>query len=306
MAAEQTAGKERREMKMPHDRTTHNSLITKHYPCISQDNVLILNPSKGGENMKYYEQLLKMGCFTWGELCAAVGNAKTADSLARSYVKKGYIQSVRRGLYVALDLATNEAAVSKFRIAGKITPTSYVSHHAAFEYHGCANQVSYRVDVSSDTAFAPFAYAGITYAYLASRIGGGIVTRPDGVRVTDAERTVLDGINDFEKVMGLEELLRCLELLPIVKEDKMLAYLAAYGKQALYQKTGYILEHFRDTWNLSDNFFAACEAHIGKSKRYLYKPTAHEKMEYSRRWRLVAPRDLMKITDKGVVFDADI
>jgi hypothetical protein len=44
--------------------------------------VLILNQSKSGENMKYYEQLLKMGCFTWYELCAAVGNAKTADSLA--------------------------------------------------------------------------------------------------------------------------------------------------------------------------------------------------------------------------------
>jgi predicted transcriptional regulator of viral defense system len=256
--------------------------------------------------MKYYEQLLKMGCFTWDELCAVVGNAKTADSLARSYAKKGYIQSVRRGLYVALDLATNEAAVSKFRIAGKITPTSYVSHHAAFECRGCANQVSYRVDVSSDTVFAPFAYAGFTYAYLASRIGGGIETQPDGVRVTDAERTILDGINDFEKVMGLEELLRCLELLPIVKEDKLQAYLAEYGKQALYQKTGYILEHFRDAWNLSDNFFASCESHISKRKRYLYTPSAHEKMEYNRRWRLVTPHSLNKITDKGVFFDADI
>jgi predicted transcriptional regulator of viral defense system len=255
--------------------------------------------------MKYYEQLLKMGCFTWDELCAVVGNTKTADSLVRRYVKKVYIQSVRRGLYVAMDLATNEAAVSKFPIAGKITPTSYVSHHAAFEYHGYANQVSYRIEVSSGTVFAPFAYAGIGYAYLASRIGGGVVTQPDGVCVTDAERTVLDGINDFEKVMGLEELLRCLELLPTVKEDKLIAYLAAYGKQALYQKTGYILEHFRNAWNLSDNFFAACEAGIGKSKRYLYKST-HEKLEYKCRWRLVAPHDLMKITDKGVDFDADI
>jgi predicted transcriptional regulator of viral defense system len=77
-------------------------------------------------------------------------------------------------------LATGEAAVNKFRIAGKITPTSYVSHHAAFEYYGCANQVSYKVEVSSDSVFAPFEYAGITYAYIASRIGGGITTRPSG------------------------------------------------------------------------------------------------------------------------------
>ena len=256
--------------------------------------------------MKHYEQLLKMGCFTWEELCAVVGNIKTAESLARSYVKKGYIQSVKRGLYAAVDLATGEAAASKFRIAGKITPTSYVSHHAAFEYYGCANQVSYQVEVSSDSVFAPFEYAGITYAYIASRIGGGITARPDGVRVTDTERTVLDGIHDFEKIMGLEELLRCLELLPTVREENLLAHLAEYDKQVLYQKTGYILEHFRDAWNISDNFFAACEAKIGKSKRYLYKPPVHGKMEYNRRWRLVVPHDLLKITNKGVNVDAEI
>jgi len=256
--------------------------------------------------MKYYEQLLKMGCFTWEELCAAIGNIKTADSLARNYQKKGYIQSVKRGLYVTVDLATGESIAGKFRIAGKITPTSYVSHHAAFEYYGCANQVSYHVEVSSDTVFAPFEFAGVTYVYRGSRLNDGVLARQDGVRVTDTERTMLDGIHDFEKVMGLEELLRCLELLPMVKEGKLLAYLDAYGKQVLYQKAGYILEHFRDMWNLSDAFFTACETRVGKSKRYLYKPSEYEKMEYNRRWRLVVPHDLTKITSKGVIHDADI
>jgi len=256
--------------------------------------------------MKYYEQLLKRGCFTWDELSAVVGNNKSADSIAQNYVKKGYIQSVRRGLYVAVDLATGESAVSKFRIAGKITSSSYVSHHAAFEYYGCANQVSYHVEVSSNIPFIPFEYAGISYVFIGSRIKDGMVTQPDGVRVTDVERTILDGIHDFEKHMGLEELLRCLELMPMVKEDKLLAYLDVYGKQVLYQKTGYILEHYRDIWNLSDDFFAACKARIGLSKRYLFKFSAHDEIEYDSRWRLVIPHDFRKITSKGVTFDADI
>lgn len=132
-----------------------------------------------------------MGCFTWEELCGMVGNPNAAGSLARNYLKKGYIQSVRRGLYVAVDLATGEPSVSKFRVAGKITPTSYVSHHAAFEYYGCANQMSYQTEVSSDTPFRPFDFGGNTYAYLASRIKDGVVALPDCVRVTDEECTVL-------------------------------------------------------------------------------------------------------------------
>ncbi|MDR0519503.1 MAG: transcriptional regulator, partial [Clostridiales Family XIII bacterium] len=137
----------------------------------------------------------------------------------------------------------------------------------------------------------------------ASRIKEGVATRQDGVRVTDMERTALDGIHDFEKVMGLEELLRCLALVPSVNEDRLLAYLAAYGKQVMYQKTGYILHHFRHELNLSNAFFDECAAHIGKSTRYL---TSGKSGVYDKRWRLVAPESLLSLTTKGADEDADV
>jgi predicted transcriptional regulator of viral defense system len=253
--------------------------------------------------MKYYERLLEMGCFTRDELRALTGNYNTAGTLLRNYQKKGYIERVKRDLYVAINLADRQPVVSKFRIAGKITESAYVSHHAAFEYYGCVNQVSYQVEVSSETPFTAFGFGGNTYAYYASRIADGVITRPDGVRVTDTERTVLDGINDFEKVIGLEELLRCLALIPAVRDDKLLAYLTSYDKRVLYQKTGYILRHFQRALNLSEEFFTECAARIGKSTRYL---TANGEGSYNREWRLVAPVDLMRITSKGVDHDADI
>ena len=253
--------------------------------------------------MKYYQRLLEMGCFTRDEVCALTGNYNTAGTLLKNYLKKGYILQVKRNLYVAVNLADRQPVVNKQRIAGRITPTSYVSHHAAFEYYGCANQVSYQVEVSSDTAFATFSFDGITYMYIASRIADGVITRPDGVRITDMERTVLDGIHDFEKVAGLEELLRCIELIPTVREDKLLTYLASYGKQVLYQKAGYILRHFQHALNLSDAFFSECAANIGKSTRYL---SANGGGIYNGEWRLMVPADLMKLTSKGVDYDADI
>ena len=251
--------------------------------------------------MKYYERLLEMGCFDRAELCALTGNYETAGTLLKNYQEKGYILQIKRNLYVAVNLADRQPVVSKFRIAGRITPTSYVSHHAAFEYYGCANQVSYQVDVSSETPFVPFVFDGSAFAYFSSRINDGVIARPDGVRVTDVERTVLDGIHDFGKVMGLEELLRCIGLIPSMREDKLLLYLTSYGKQVLYQKTGYILRHFKSMFHLSESFFNECAAHIGKSTRYL-----SGKGIYVREWRLVAPADLARITDKGVDTNADI
>jgi len=112
---------------------------------------------------------------------------------------------------------------------------------------------------------------------------------------------VLDGINDFEKVMGLEELLRCIDMVSVLNEEKLLSYLGMFNKQALYQKTGYILEHYKDSLGLSDNFFKQCENKVGKSKRYFNKYG----QKYNAQWRLVVPENLMKVTQKGV-FEVDV
>jgi predicted transcriptional regulator of viral defense system len=253
--------------------------------------------------MKYFERLSEMGCFTRQELSALTGNYDTAGTLLRNYQKKGYVQKVRRNLYVAVNLANRQPVVSKFHVATRITPTAYVSHHAAFEYYGCANQVSVQVEVSSETPFAAFRFDFNSYAYFASRIKEGVIIRPNGVRVTDAERTVLDSINDFEKNMGLEELLRCLKRVPSVDEDKLLSYLTAYGKRILYQKAGYILGQFKRKFCLSEDFFSDCAARIGKSTRYL---TERQEGLYNREWRLVVPADLRGSIRKGASENAEL
>ena len=255
--------------------------------------------------MKYYEQLLSMGCFSWEELCEVVGNESTAHTLAYRYVKQGYISRVRRGLYVALDLLTKSSSVNKYRIASKISEESYVSHYSAFEYFGLQNQVSYVVNVSSDTPFAKFDFEGNTYLCISSRLPQGVTQLSDGVRITDIERTILDGINDFDKVIGLEELLRCLSLVPSLDEQRLLEYLSAYGKQVLYQKTGYILEHLKSELRLSDRFFETCAAKIGESKRYLLRDSSPRDSQYYQRWRLVAPKNLMALIEGGYQ-DAEI
>ena len=127
----------------------------------------------------------------------------------------------------------------------------------------------------------------------------GIEEKPDGVRVTDIERTVLDSINDFEKIAGLEELLRCLELIPLIDEEKLLEYLERYGKQFLYQKTGYVLTHLKNELRLSERFFEICEGNVSKSVRYLYNGIEHEKNAFDNRWQLFVPNNLLKILSQG-------
>ena len=254
--------------------------------------------------MKYYEKMVDMGCFSREDINSLTGNPDAAHSLLYDYTQKGLIERVRRDLYVTISLETKQPVRNRYAIASKISESSYITHHSAFEYYGCANQVYYEVYVSGDKYFSPFSYDGIEYKYIKPHISDGVVTAANGVMVTDIERTVLDSINDFEKIGGLEELLKCIQLIPSVKEDVLLKYLKLYDRKHLYQKTGYILEHFRDILCLSNDFFCECLKNIPFSKCYLYKTKRKFELELNSKWNMFVPGELMLLANKGVVTSA--
>ena len=64
---------------------------------------------------------------------------------------------------------------------------------------------------------------------------------------------MLDNIKDFDKVGGLEELLRCLEMITVLDEGRLTTYLEKYHNQFLAQKVGYLLS-FYPQLKLSDGF----------------------------------------------------
>jgi predicted transcriptional regulator of viral defense system len=253
--------------------------------------------------MKHYEKFLELGCFTKKDIDQIVGCASTAKSICREYQKKGYIDRVKRDLYTVISLETQQPVANRYMIASSISDDAAVSYHSAFEYYGYSNQVFYEMQITSESRFRDFEYDGIMYRRLAPRITGGI-TNAGRVRVTTLERTVIDYINLFDKVGGLEELLRCLALIPSLDEEALAAYLAEYNNGFLYQKTGYILSAFAHDMGLSDGFFTLCQSHIPKGKSYL----SNESRGYTwhKQWRLYAPKDLLHIIDKGVLSHAAI
>lgn len=252
--------------------------------------------------MKYYEKLLELGCFSKNDLEHVTGSEAAAKWICREYQKKGYIEQVKRDLYVAISLETRQPIANRYVIASHISDDATVSYHSAFEFYGYSNQVFYETLVTSDSRFRNFEYDGITYQRVAPRITGG-VTRKKRVRVTTLERTVIDSINMFNKIGGLEELLRCLVLIPMLDEKALMSYLTEYDNGFLYQKTGYILSVFAHDLGLSKSFFTMCKSHLPGGKSYLFREG--QNFVLHREWKLYAPKNLIQMIDKGVVdYDA--
>ena len=125
----------------------------------------------------------------------------------------------------------------------------------------------------------------------------------NGATVTAIEQTVVDSIYALEKIGGLEELLRCLILIPSLDESALCSALTTYANGFLYQKTGFLLEQLNESFRLPSSFFAFCKEHIPRADRYLTKE--HSDYIYYPAWRLIGPRDITKLINKGVTdYDA--
>lgn len=243
--------------------------------------------------MNMLAELAKYPVFTIDDVKKLVGNKKTAYSRINRFMKKDWVRKIRKNIYSVVNPTTGQIVATRYQIACAITDTAYISHHSAFEYYGLSNQIFYEVYVSSETKFNHFEYDHVTYKYVASRMDEGVLEAKNttGVRITDMERTVVDSIKDFKKIGGFEELLNSLEGLQYLDENKLKRYLDIYNIQGLYQRVGYLLDHYRKEMQLSKEFIEYCKSKIGKSRRYLVSEEKDNSF-YNREWELMIPEDL--------------
>lgn len=250
--------------------------------------------------MDVYTELAKYPVFSIDDVKKFTDNEKTAYSQLGRLIKKGLVKKIRKNIYSVVNPATGLIVATRYQIACAITNTAYISHHSAFEYYGFANQVFYEVYVSSETKFNHFDYDHVTYKFVASRMKEGVVDAKNttDIRITDLERTVIDSIRDLNKIGGFEELINCLEGVHYLDEKKLKRYLDIYNTKGLYQKAGFLLDHYRKEMQLSKEFLEYCKSKIGKSKRYLVSE-AKENSYYNSEWKLMVPEGLFEITDQG-------
>lgn len=247
--------------------------------------------------MKHYESLLDMGCFSRDQLTELVGTPGAANMIIYEYQKKGLIEKAKRDFYVVISMETKQPVFSRYQIGSSLFPDACITHHSAFEVFGYGSQVFYECFVATDKRFSDFEYNGVVYRRVERKPELDVIQQGN-VRVTSVEQTVVDSIRDFEKIAGLEEVIRCLMLVPGLNEQKILEALARNSNGFLYQKCGYLFEELKEEFGFSEHFFAECKKCSSDARRYLMKESREH--VFNERWKLYTPISLKGLINKGV------
>ncbi|WP_417091157.1 type IV toxin-antitoxin system AbiEi family antitoxin domain-containing protein [Marvinbryantia sp.] len=254
--------------------------------------------------MNLYYELLGRPVFTAEDVSQYYNNVNSTRSTLKRLLNQNLIVKIRNNLYTCISGETGMPVANRYQIACKITDTAYLSHHTAIEYYGLSDQVYYDVYVASETRFRDFEFDGYTYKYIPTKSQSGVeeVKYSGGVRVTDLERTLTDSIKDMDDISGIEEIISFIHSIRKLDEKKLCQYLNEYGRQCLFQKTGYLLETYYANAGITDMFYEFCQEHIGKSKRYLSKDI--QQGVYNSKWKLVVP-DTKRFLKNGENGDYD-
>ena len=248
--------------------------------------------------MKYYKELAQIGLFKIDAAVRITGDRYKAEKTIASLLKSGEIRRIKRNLYTVVNPSTLEDFSNRFVIASHITDSSFVSYHSAFEFYGFYNQVFYEVQVASTKKFQPFTYGEYEYLFFET----GSLKQVDIIqetKVTTIERTIVDSINMLGKVMDVEELVKCMDLVHRVDEEKIKEMLLEYNKEILYRKVGYFLSFYQEDLNISDGFFDFCKDHSKRDNVGSISSNEIKKLEYVSEWGLYAYKDLRMIAAKG-------
>jgi predicted transcriptional regulator of viral defense system len=183
-----------------------------------------------------------------------------SESSARSFVRKlvdrGVATRLKPGLYVLVPFELgrerqypgNPLVVAREIMNGE---DYYLSHATAMEIHGMTTQPQLVVTVSTPKPRRSVTALGVEFRFVRCRrthffgLTEHWVTKQEKVRVSDLERTIIDGLKQPEHCGGVTEVARGLWMRRRdVNLDRLVQYARRIGVGAVVRRLGFLLETY--------------------------------------------------------------
>lgn len=242
--------------------------------------------------------------FTHADVQAITGlQAKSARNLMAGLVNRGLATRLKPGLFILVPFELGRERQylgNPYVVARELadTPDYYVSHASAMDLHQMVTQPQLAVFATSPKAIRPRTVLGAEFRFVRCKPDDmfGVVehwaTKTERVRVSDVERTVIDGLKQPEHCGGFTEVAKGYWMRrDAIAPSKLVDYSLRLDVGAVVRRLGFLLEAFE---------IPAVEEierlRTGLTATYaLLDPFMPAEGPYQARWRLrvnVAPDEL--------------
>ena len=196
--------------------------------------------------------------FTNSDVTAITGlEANSARSLVRKAEARGLVTRLKPGLFVlippelgsATEFSGNPYLTARAMVGGA---DYYISHSSAMELHRMVTQPQFTVVTSTPKRIRARTIHGTEFRFVfvppkdLFGVGTHWITKQDSVRISDLERTLIDGLRQPEYCGGIAEVAKGLWMRrEDLKATRVIEYALRLGVGSVIRRLGYLLELYR-------------------------------------------------------------
>jgi predicted transcriptional regulator of viral defense system len=182
--------------------------------------------------------------------------AKSARNLMTGLVNRGLATRLKPGLFILVPFELGrerEYLGNPYVVARELadTPEYYLSHASAMDLHQMVTQPQLAVYVTSPKATRPRTVLGTEFRFVRCKpedVFGVVehwVTKTERIRVSDLERTVIDGLKQPEHCGGFTEVAKGYWMQrDAIAPSKLVDYALRLDVGAVVRRLGFLLETF--------------------------------------------------------------
>lgn len=195
--------------------------------------------------------------FTHREVESITGlAAKSARNLMTGLVNRGLATRLKPGLFILVPFELGrerEYLGNPYVVARELadTPDYYLSHASAMDMHQMVTQPQLAVFVTSPKAIRPRTVLGTEFRFVRCKaedmfgVAEHWATKTERARVSDLERTVIDGLKQPEHCGGFTEVAKGFWMRrDAISSDKLVDYALRLDVGAVVRRLGFLLEAF--------------------------------------------------------------
>jgi predicted transcriptional regulator of viral defense system len=181
----------------------------------------------------------------------------SARSLIRHAVERGIVSRLEPGLFVLIPPELGRAtefAGNPYLVARQLAPDGeyFISHSSAMELHGMVTQPQFVIFTSVTKRLRNRTIHGaeFRFVFVPREDVFGVTThwisKQDSVKVSDMDRTVIDGLHLPAYCGGVAEVAKGLWMRrDDVNPARMIEYASRLGNGAVLRRLGYLLEFYK-------------------------------------------------------------
>jgi len=281
--------------------------MSSHEPRIKDNNLMTLG-ARAAQLVTALHQKSQF-VFDLDDVCEITGQRRdVARSFVRGLVHRGVATRLKAGLFILVpfDLAGERVYTGNpLLIARKIMAGEdyYVSHGSAMDLHGMLTQPCLVFTVTSPARRASVTVLGMEFRFVHCKqahlfgLKETWLTQHERMRISDIERTILDGLKQPEYCGGVLDVAKGMWIKrSAVDVEKLIDYVDRLDVGAVRRRLGYLLE----LYGMADERQLE-RLRGGLTATYvLLDPLLPAEGKHVRRWRLrlnVSPEELVAATE---------